>query len=148
MIANSSVTPGGRNAGLLFLFLSGVMLLLSIYLASAAWSLTRDGTVATGRIVAVEKRRPTVRVPTLDGKHFTFGGAQSITPFGYEVGENVPVVFRRDQPESAEVAGRQWDAAVFFAILTIGLAYFGFAGLRGQLVVGPLKRSRIGIGID
>ena len=68
LIANSSVKPGGRNAGLVFLFLSGVLLLVSIYLAFDAWSLTRDGIVATGRIVAVEKRRPTVRVPTLDGK--------------------------------------------------------------------------------
>lgn len=147
-LTHPSVTPEQRRTSLVFVFISLIMLLCTIYLTFDAWKLSQ-GSVAMGKIVVLDsKNRPMVHFLTNSGEHIRFQDGTSSPFLTYKVGNEVKVAFRADDPQNAQIAGHQWGFPIILAVLTFGFAFFGIAGLRGRAIVGPLRRRRARINVN
>lgn len=147
-LIHPSVTSEQRYGSFVFLFISLVTFLCTVFLTFDAWKLSQ-GSIAKGKIVELDhKNRPTVDFLTQNGEHIRFQDGTSSPFLTYKVGGEVRVAFHADDPQEAQIAGHQWDLPIILAILTFALGFFGIAGLRGKAIVGPLRRRHAVINVD
>lgn len=122
-------------------------LLLGAYLAWMTLSFARDAVRTTGEVVSyLEKRegdevryRPRVRFRTATGEIVTISAQLAAGSKRFEVGTQVPVVYRPAKPTEARIAlfTDNWLGASLAALI-------GVAGLAGGLLVRRSLRRELG----
>lgn len=104
----------------LVLIVSTLLLAASAVTALRTWELHSRGAPTTGRVVALEKQfwvsargpwvyyAPRVRFRTEEGQQHEFASSSSDNPPAWRLGDNIPVIYLRQQPDRAEV-GLFWS---------------------------------------
>jgi hypothetical protein len=108
-------------------------------------SFLRNSDVATGVIEALTESRdeeevsyfPTVRFRTAAGREVTFQSGTGSGESSWTIGDRVPVRYRRDRPECAEVGSfaALWGAALLFALLGVAFLFVGIGVLAGWVPI-------------
>jgi hypothetical protein len=122
-------------------------LLLGAYLSWMTLSFARDAARSTGEVVSYfENRdgddvryRPKVRFRTATGEIVTTSGQLSATSKRFDIGAQVPVLYRVTKPTEARIAlfTDNWLGACVAAII-------GVVGLCGGLLVRRSVRRELG----
>jgi hypothetical protein len=133
-------------AARLLLALGAGCLLLGIYLSWQTFDFERDAARATGEVVsyfetrdAKETRfRPRVRFRTATGEIVTFSSQTSATSKRFEIGTQVPVVYKVAKPVDARLATftDSWLGACIAAVI-------GLIGMGGGFLVRRSVRRDI-----
>ena len=121
-------------------------LLLGAYLAWMTLSFARDGVRTTGEVVSYHeirdgdetRFRPRVRFRTVSGSIVTTSGQLAAGSKRFEVGAQVPVIYRAAKPTDARIAlfTDNWLGACVAAAI-------GVAGLAGGLLVRRSTRREL-----
>ena len=118
-----------------------VIALIGIVLAIYGFSfllkqneLDANGIVVKGTVFQIEEkaiyRSPWVRFKTLEGKEYIFLSEleQNKDMFNYVVGQEVEVIYHKDDPKNAKI-NAFWErnfAQIFLGIFGIFMVFFGF----------------------
>jgi hypothetical protein len=75
--------------------------------------------------------KPVVRFTSADGQDVTFASSFSSNPASYELGESVPVLYRREDPRDARIRG---SGSLWFGVTLLGGLGVVFAALGGAIL--------------
>jgi hypothetical protein len=117
-----------RNFGYFFLVPGVLMLFGAIWTGYRAWSFRESGDKSQGTVVSNRYStdsdgggtyHPEVEFATPDGQRHRFISKVGQSPAAFKVGEQVPVVYDRDTPESASIdtIGEQYFGPIMLSIL-------------------------------
>ena len=107
------------------LFLAGFCL-WGVYAGYISWQLDNEGETTTGRVVRLEESSSSeggccVYSPVIEfdvnGQTYSFEGDNASYPPAYEVGEEVDVLYRPSNPDTAQI--NKWSERWLFPIIII-----------------------------